>query len=157
MSESGHSLHVGCRRQSSPDLLSPDRDRSSAAKQREVPKSDMASNFLGRSGVVWRTCAPKPRRTTEAAPHLKQPATARLSRTSQHREPRRISLRHVAVQHGKSNDIARLCATTCPHTVVCRLVMEQVIAYLRVSTQRQQRSGLGIEAQRTHIANFAAT
>jgi DNA invertase Pin-like site-specific DNA recombinase len=34
--------------------------------------------------------------------------------------------------------------------------MEQVIAYLRVSTQRQQRSGLGIEAQRAHIANFAA-
>jgi DNA invertase Pin-like site-specific DNA recombinase len=33
--------------------------------------------------------------------------------------------------------------------------MEQVIAYLRVSTQRQQRSGLGIEAQRAHIANFA--
>jgi hypothetical protein len=31
-----------------------------------------------------------------------------------------------------------------------------VIAYLRVSTQRQQRSGLGIEAQRTHIAAFAA-
>jgi hypothetical protein len=36
------------------------------------------------------------------------------------------------------------------------LDMEQVIAYLRVSTQRQQRSGLGIEAQRAHIANFAA-
>jgi len=35
--------------------------------------------------------------------------------------------------------------------------MEQVIAYLRVSTQRQQRSGLGIEAQRAQIASFAAT
>ena len=34
--------------------------------------------------------------------------------------------------------------------------MEQVIAYLRVSSQRQRRSGLGIEAQRAHIANFAA-
>src|SRR5690242_18432566 len=33
--------------------------------------------------------------------------------------------------------------------------MEQVIAYLRVSTQRQQRSGLGIEAQRTTIHQFA--
>jgi len=33
--------------------------------------------------------------------------------------------------------------------------MEQVIAYLRVSTQRQQRSGLGIEAQRTAIYQFA--
>ena len=33
--------------------------------------------------------------------------------------------------------------------------MERVIAYLRVSTQRQQRSGLGLEAQRTTIARFA--
>jgi DNA invertase Pin-like site-specific DNA recombinase len=36
------------------------------------------------------------------------------------------------------------------------LVMERVIAYLRVSTQRQQRSGLGLEAQRTTIERFAA-
>ncbi|WP_040676089.1 recombinase family protein [Nitrobacter sp. Nb-311A] len=35
--------------------------------------------------------------------------------------------------------------------------MGQVIAYLRVSTQRQQRSGLGIEAQRGAIERFAAT
>jgi DNA invertase Pin-like site-specific DNA recombinase len=34
--------------------------------------------------------------------------------------------------------------------------MEQVIAYLRVSTQRQQRSGLGIEAQRLAIQQFVA-
>jgi len=33
--------------------------------------------------------------------------------------------------------------------------MESAIAYLRVSTQRQQRSGLGIEAQRVTIARFA--
>ena len=33
--------------------------------------------------------------------------------------------------------------------------MERAIAYLRVSTQRQQRSGLGIEAQRTAIQQFA--
>ena len=33
--------------------------------------------------------------------------------------------------------------------------METAIAYLRVSTQRQQRSGLGLEAQRTAIARFA--
>ncbi len=33
--------------------------------------------------------------------------------------------------------------------------MHSAIAYLRVSTQRQQRSGLGIEAQRAAIARFA--
>jgi DNA invertase Pin-like site-specific DNA recombinase len=33
--------------------------------------------------------------------------------------------------------------------------MESAIAYVRVSTQRQQRSGLGIEAQRATIARFA--
>jgi DNA invertase Pin-like site-specific DNA recombinase len=33
--------------------------------------------------------------------------------------------------------------------------MDSAIAYLRVSTQRQQRSGLGIEAQRAAIARFA--
>src|SRR5882762_444405 len=37
------------------------------------------------------------------------------------------------------------------------LVMERAIAYLRVSTQRQHRSGLGIEAQRSAIEHFAAT
>jgi DNA invertase Pin-like site-specific DNA recombinase len=33
--------------------------------------------------------------------------------------------------------------------------MKRTVAYLRVSTQRQKRSGLGIEAQRTAIARFA--
>lgn len=33
--------------------------------------------------------------------------------------------------------------------------MQKAVAYLRVSTERQQRSGLGIEAQRAHIAAFA--
>ena len=37
------------------------------------------------------------------------------------------------------------------------LVMEHVIAYLRVSTRQQQRSGLGIDAQRAAIERFAAT
>jgi DNA invertase Pin-like site-specific DNA recombinase len=40
--------------------------------------------------------------------------------------------------------------------VVCPLVMERAIAYLRVSTRQQQRSGLGIEAQRAAIERFAA-
>src|SRR3979411_2473136 len=34
--------------------------------------------------------------------------------------------------------------------------MEPAVAYLRVSTQQQQRSGLGIEAQRVAIERFAA-
>lgn len=34
--------------------------------------------------------------------------------------------------------------------------MDRAVAYLRVSTQRQQRSGLGIEAQRGAIERFAA-
>jgi DNA invertase Pin-like site-specific DNA recombinase len=33
--------------------------------------------------------------------------------------------------------------------------MEQAVAYLRVSTERQGRSGLGLEAQRDSIARFA--
>jgi DNA invertase Pin-like site-specific DNA recombinase len=60
------------------------------------------------------------------------------------------------LQHEKSNDIALKCATTKRHTVVCPLVMERAIAYLRVSTQRQHRSGLGLEAQRATIERFAA-
>ena len=61
------------------------------------------------------------------------------------------------LQHEKSNDIALDCRTTKRHTVVCPLDMEQAIAYLRVSTQRQHRSGLGIDAQRSAIERFAAT
>src|SRR5712672_4694683 len=34
--------------------------------------------------------------------------------------------------------------------------MERAIAYFRVSTQQQQRSGLGIEAQRATVRQFAA-
>jgi DNA invertase Pin-like site-specific DNA recombinase len=33
--------------------------------------------------------------------------------------------------------------------------MERAIAYLRVSTRQQQRSGLGIDAQRATIQQFA--
>src|SRR4051812_20550340 len=64
--------------------------------------------------------------------------------------------RSVLVQHENSNKSARLRATTTGHTVVCPLVMERAIAYLRVSTQRQHRSGLGLEAQRASIERFAA-
>src|SRR5437868_13664369 len=64
-------------------------------------------------------------------------------------------LSSALMQHEKSNDIALNCATTKRHTVVCSLYMEGAIAYLRVSTQRQQRSGLGIEAQRAAIERFA--
>ena len=33
--------------------------------------------------------------------------------------------------------------------------MESAVAYYRVSTRQQQRSGLGIEAQRATVARFA--
>ena len=33
--------------------------------------------------------------------------------------------------------------------------MERAVAYYRVSTKQQQRSGLGIEAQRTTVSRFA--
>jgi DNA invertase Pin-like site-specific DNA recombinase len=61
------------------------------------------------------------------------------------------------LQHENSNNIALNFTTTKGHTVVCSLDMEQAIAYLRVSTQRQHRSGLGLEAQRSAIERFAAT
>jgi DNA invertase Pin-like site-specific DNA recombinase len=62
----------------------------------------------------------------------------------------------VLLQHEKSNNVALQVATTKGHTVVCPLVMERAIAYLRVSTQRQHRSGLGLDAQRSTIERFAA-
>jgi DNA invertase Pin-like site-specific DNA recombinase len=38
-----------------------------------------------------------------------------------------------------------------------QIMLQRAIAYLRVSTQRQGRSGLGLEAQRTAIERFAET
>src|SRR5882724_3856053 len=70
------------------------------------------------------------------------------------RERRELS---ALLQQEKSNDIALNCPTTKRHTVVCTLDMEQAIAYVRASTQRQHRSGLGLEAQRTTIERFAAS
>jgi DNA invertase Pin-like site-specific DNA recombinase len=52
---------------------------------------------------------------------------------------------------GLSN-IALNCATTTRQTVVCRAVNGPRRRISSVSTQRQQRSGLGIEAQRAAIA-----
>ena len=74
-------------------------------------------------------------------------------RTSQSGRKRRQS--SALLQHEKSNDIALNCATAKRHTVVCSLYMERAFAYLRVSTQQQQRSGLGIEAQRAAIERLA--
>ena len=59
--------------------------------------------------------------------------------------------------------LATAITSTSPQTVVCGLVtanslpdhMKSAIAYYRVSTPRQGRSGLGIEAQRSTVARFA--
>ena len=46
----------------------------------------------------------------------------------------------VLLQHKNSNYVARVCATTNPYGGM-PFGLERVIAYLRVSTQRQHRSG----------------
>lgn len=81
------------------------------------------------------------------------PLSALLFMSQGNTEVRSLSL----LQHENGNYVALVCATTKPHTVVCTLDMERAIAYLRVSTQRQHRSGLGIDAQRSAIDRFAAT
>src|ERR671916_2292000 len=43
-----------------------------------------------------------------------------------------------------------------PHEATMSDALRPLVSYLRVSTDRQGRSGLGLEAQRTTIAQFAA-
>jgi hypothetical protein len=94
-------------------------------------------------------------------PYIRHPATCTPSKVAARgrslpcREATRLGKLSALLQHENSNDVARQSATTKGHTVVCPLVMERAIAYLRVSTQRQHRSGLGLEAQRTTIERFA--
>lgn len=67
----------------------------------------------------------------------------------------RTASRSVLVQHENSNVVARHSATTTGHTVLCPLVMERAIAYLRY-LRRQHRSGLGLDARRATIERFVA-
>jgi len=101
--------------------------------------------LLSRLSPNIRYFAPQPAREASAAIWL---------RTLQSDIPEWA--RRALLQHENSNVIALVRPTTKPHTVVCPLVMESVIAYLRVSTRQQQRSGLGIDAQRATIERFAA-
>jgi DNA invertase Pin-like site-specific DNA recombinase len=71
---------------------------------------------------------------------------------------RRNALYTCAPQHDSSNNIALPLPSYKLQTVVCLVVMAEylrAIAYYRVSTERQRRSGLGIEAQRAVILRFA--
>jgi hypothetical protein len=101
----------------------------------------------------FATILPKCNRSSNVAGFTQSFARLLSSMSRSNKQPRHLS---ALLQHENSNKIARHCATTKGHTVVCPLVMERAIAYLRVSTQRQHRSGLGLEAQRTTIERFAA-
>jgi len=57
-------------------------------------------------------------------------------------------------QHEKCNDIAQMVDSSRAQTVACSC-MDRAVAYYRVSTRQQQRSGLGIEAERAAVERFA--